>query len=72
MPHTISMGRLRVWAVVRMLLLLFRYKVCLEGNLPRYATQNVLGKSIASICYENNPQFIRWLEQRRLGFWAYT
>ena len=66
------MGRLWVWVVVRMLLLLFRCKVCLEEKLPHYATQNLLAKSIASICYENNPQFIRWLEQRGLGFRAYT
>ena len=37
-------------------------------KLPHYATQNLLAKSLAPICYQNNPQFLRWIEQKGLGF----
>lgn len=39
-----------------------------EEKLPHYATQNLLAKSLAPICYQNNPQFLRWIEQKGLGF----
>ena len=42
-----------------------------EEKLPHYATQNLLAKSLAPICYQNNPQFLRWIEQKELSFAAH-
>jgi Protein of unknown function DUF262/Protein of unknown function (DUF1524) len=40
-------------------------------KLPHYATQNLLAKSLAPICYQNNPQFLRWIERTNISFQAH-
>lgn len=37
-------------------------------KLPHYNTQNLLGRSLHTQCYEHNPGFLRFVEQSGLPF----
>ena len=43
-----------------------------ERKLPIYFGENLLAKSLNSDCYQNNPQFKRFLENENLSFKSYT
>lgn len=43
-----------------------------ERKLPIYFGENLLAKSLNSDCYQNNPQFKRFLENENLSFKYYT
>lgn len=39
-----------------------------ESKLPHYFGQNMLAKTLSSKCYENNPSFIRYMNESTLPF----
>jgi uncharacterized protein with ParB-like and HNH nuclease domain len=39
-----------------------------EDKLPMYYGENLLAKSLNEKCYQNNPQFIRFIEENKLDF----
>jgi hypothetical protein len=43
-----------------------------DRKLPIYFGENLLAKSLNSDCYQNNPQFKRFLENENLKFKSYT
>ena len=43
-----------------------------DRKLPIYFGENLLAKSLNSDCYQNNPQFKRFLENENLSFKSYT
>ena len=43
-----------------------------ERKLPIYFGENLLAKSLNSDCYQNNPQFKRFLENENLKFKSYS
>jgi hypothetical protein len=43
-----------------------------ERKLPIYFGENLLAKSLNSDCYQNNPQFKRFIEREGLSFTAYS
>ena len=43
-----------------------------DKKLPIYFGENLLAKSLNSDCYQNNPQFKRFIEAENLPFKAYT
>ncbi len=43
-----------------------------DRKLPIYFGENQLAKSLNSDCYQNNPQFKRFLENENLSFKSYT
>ena len=43
-----------------------------DRKLPIYFGENLLAKSLNSDCYQNNPQFKRFMEREGLSFTAYS
>ncbi len=43
-----------------------------DKKLPIYFGENLLAKSLSSDCYQNNPQFKRFIETENLKFVSYT
>ena len=43
-----------------------------EKKLPIYFGENLLAKSLNSDCYQNNPQFRRFVTEENLQFRAYS
>lgn len=43
-----------------------------EEKLPHYFSQNLLARSLHEKCYENNPGFIRFIEETALPFKAHS
>ena len=41
-----------------------------KGKLPHYNTQNLLARSLHPLCYENNPGFLRFIQETGLPFEA--
>lgn len=41
-----------------------------KGKLTHYNTQNLLARSLHPLCYENNPGFVRFIEESGLPFKA--
>ena len=39
-----------------------------EEKLPHYHGQNLLARSLHSTCYENNPGFLRFIQETGLPF----
>ncbi|MEI6494360.1 MAG: hypothetical protein WCO94_17575, partial [Verrucomicrobiota bacterium] len=39
-----------------------------KGKLPHYNTQNLLARSLHPLCYENNPGFLRFIQDTGLPF----
>jgi hypothetical protein len=42
-----------------------------DKKLPIYFGENLLAKSLNSACYQNNPQFKRFIEAENLQFQSY-
>lgn len=42
-----------------------------EDKLPHYYSQNLLARSLHSQCYEHNPGFLRFMEEKELPFKPY-
>ncbi len=43
-----------------------------EEKLPHYNTQNLLARSLHSLCYEHNPGFLRFVQESGLPFKPYV